>query len=80
MGWRVCAVFFGMCVGKHRKGSNSEKLSLLLSLASEKEEADKSFQNETPPRQGQILKKIEIGIPVRGNLMSSVTGSRRFNF
>jgi hypothetical protein len=34
----VRAVFFGMCGGKHRKGSDSEKLSLLLSLASEKEE------------------------------------------
>jgi hypothetical protein len=35
-GWLVSAVFFGMRVGKHRKGS--EKLSLLLFLASEKEE------------------------------------------
>ena len=34
----VRAVFLGMSGGKHRKGSDSEKLSLLLSLASEKEE------------------------------------------
>jgi hypothetical protein len=28
-----------MCVGKHRKGFDSERLSLLFSLASEKEES-----------------------------------------
>jgi hypothetical protein len=32
------AVFYGMCVGEHRASSDSERLSLLLSLASEKEE------------------------------------------
>jgi hypothetical protein len=33
----------GMCAGKHRKGSDSEKLSLLLSLASEKEESEQVY-------------------------------------
>ena len=41
----VRAVFLGMCVGEHRAGSDSERLSLLLSLASEKEEIEKAHSN-----------------------------------
>ncbi len=36
--WHERAVFFGMSGWKHRAGSDSEKVSLLLSLAPEKEE------------------------------------------
>ena len=43
----VRGVLFGMCVGKHRKGSDSEKLSLLLSLASEKEENGRHIRSKT---------------------------------
>ena len=36
-----------MCGGKHRAGSDSEKLSLLLSLATEKEEKGENTQIKT---------------------------------
>ncbi len=42
-------VFFGMCGRKHRARSDSEMLSLLLSLATEKEERDKNTQTKTLP-------------------------------
>jgi len=48
-----------MCVGEHREGSDSEKLSLLLSLASEKEgELDQStiIQTESQPHIAQLTK------------------------
>ncbi len=43
----ACVVFFGVWAGEHRKGSDSEKLSLLLSLASEKKGGNNSAQNES---------------------------------
>jgi hypothetical protein len=61
--WRVCAVFFGMCAGKHRKGSDSESSSRFPEIRKagsrtaglcfflwhqRKKKADWPAQNETP--------------------------------